>query len=373
MREKKKEVRKLLAKYLRENHTNNTVDIDKQPMFSNEINSSLWPCLDSIFSNRLSSTNVECIVCRLGGIIIFSLSVICLIFNLRYFFWYYQTRCQNTLVLSLFLTSFLVLILSVPGVLLQLFSCRRHCNEFYCRVEGFITYFSGCLCMLIYMMLSINRYYSIRQYTHPFFSRYSTISCWLLSFLWTFPPMFNFFTSYVPEGLGFHCSINWNDYSQANFYYILCSFTGIYFLPLLILLVVNVRVHRIIRNIYSSSYVNYHQQHDMSEGKMFLSSKRQLDHRLKISSCYIQKAVDRKRLRVEYRFIKAIFFLVSAYIIAWTPYSIIALLQLFHVHFILNYAFFITLSAFIAKLSVIFAPFVYLSIMNGHLFKKILF
>ena len=360
-------------------HQKQTTDylVNKQ-MLSDKNNSSLWPCLELIYINQTSSKNPECIFCRLGGMVILSLSIICLIFNIRYFFWYQQTKCRNPLVLTLFVTSFLVLTVSVPGVILQLFTCYRHCSEIYCRLEGFISYFSGCLCMLIYMTLSINRYFSIRQYIYPFFNRYSTIGCWLFSFIWTFPPVFNYWTSYVPEGLGFHCSINWADYSKLNFYYILSSFMGIYFLPLLILLLVNIRVHRIIRNIYSSPIFDYqHQQ--MPEERKFFSSKRgtfaynrQLDHRLKISSCYIQKAVDRKRIRAEYRFIKAIIFLVSAYIIAWTPYSVIALLQLFHVHFIVNYSFFITGSAFVAKLSVIFAPLVYLSIMNAHLFKKIL-
>jgi hypothetical protein len=200
-----------------------------------------------------------------------------------------------------------------------------------------------------------------------------------MSLIWTLPPVFDYWISYVPEGLGFHCSINWNDHSKISFYYILSAFFGMYLVPLIILLVVNVRVHQIIRNIYSyQSY--YYFNEEVSNQKLFSFFKqqkftfnRQLDNRSNITSTYVKKAADRKRLRLEYRVIQAIVFLVSAYIIAWTPYSIIALLQLFHVDFIFKHAFIITLSAFIAKLSVIFAPLVYLYTMNSRVFKKILF
>ncbi len=349
-------------------------------MFSNETNSSLWPCFYLKTRIPLVYWNVECFLSRLGGIMILFLSIICLQFNIRYFLSYKHRRYRNPLVLSLFLASFLVLIISVPTVTFQLFTCHRHCNEILCRIEGFTSYFGGCLCMLIYVILSINRYLLLCQYKSPLFNRYSTIICWIMSLIWTLPPVFDCWISYVPEGLGFHCSINWNDPSRISFYYILSAFLGIYLVPLIILLLVNVRVHQIIRNIYSyRSY--YHINEEISNQNIFSFFKQrkyvfnqQSDNLSNINSTYVKKAADRKRLRHEYRFMRAIIFLVSAYIFAWTPYSIMALLQLFHVvDFIFKHALLITLSAFIAKLSVIFAPFIYLYIMNNRIFKKILF
>jgi len=143
--------------------------------------------------------------------------------------------------------------------------------------------------------------------------------------------------------------------------------------------VVNLRVHQMIRNIYSSQNL-YYSDEQTSDHKNLVSLNRRkynfsqsLNNRLNITMCYVRKAADRKRLRIQYRFVRAIIFLVSAYIFAWTPYSINALLQLFHIDFIFEHAYFITISAFIAKLSVVSAPLVYLSIMNTRLFKKILF
>jgi hypothetical protein len=229
------------------------------------------------------------------------------------------------------------------------------------------------------MILPINRYLLLCQYDHPLLDRYSTIICWILSISLTLPPVFDYWISYVPEGLGFHCSINWNDQSQISFYYILFSFIGIYFIPLIIIFVVNLLVHQMIRNIYSSQSL-YYSDEQTSDHKNLVSLNRRkynfsqsLNNRLNITMCYVRKAADRKRLRIQYRFVRAIIFLVSAYIFAWTPYSINALLQLFHIDFIFQHAYFITISAFIAKLSVVSAPLVYLSIMNTRLFKRILF
>ncbi len=72
-------------------------------------------------------------------------------------------------------------------------------------------------------------------------------------------------------------------------------------------------------------------------------------------------------------FLRAIIFLISSYLISWTPYSIIAILQLLNIKFIFQHAFLITLSALVAKISVILTPVVYISIMNHKLFKRTLF
>lgn len=347
-------------------------------MFPNETNSTLWPCLHTLSHSSLFSWNPVCIVCRIGASIILVISVICLTLNIRYLIWYQKKQRQNALVLSLFLASLLVLTVCVPGVLLQLFTCHRHCNQVYCTIEGFVSYLAGSLCMLIYMVLSINRYLLLCQYHLRCLDRYSAMICWFLSISWTLPPVFHVWISYVPEGHGFHCSINWKDQSRLSRFYVLFSFLVVYFVPLLILFSVNLRVHQILRHMYASqnSFYNYGAITESSNPTLNHRRNHYFEqisyHRSNNTICYMRKAADRKRFRIEYRFIQAIIFLVSTYIIAWTPYSIIAVLQLFHIEFVFQHAYLITLSAFIAKLSVILAPLVYLSIMHSQLFKKIL-
>ncbi|CAF1206883.1 unnamed protein product [Rotaria sordida] len=337
-------------------------------MVSNETSLSLWPCLHSI---RFIIWSLPCTLCRLGGIIILFISIVCLTFNIR--FLHFQ-RCQNSLIISLFVASLLVIMISVPGVLAQLFTCHRHCINIYCRIEGFISYLSGCLCMLIFTLLSIHRYLSLCSYDHFLSYRCSTFISWFLSLIFTFPLIFDYLNSYLPEGLGFHCSINWKDQSNLGRLYIFLSFIFMYLLPLIILLFVNIRVHLMVRNIYSQQYLNssfstyaYHRYSIKLNGQTDDYGK------MYVNKYCVRKANDRKRFRMDYRFLRGIVLLVSSYLISWTPYAIIAILQLSDIKFIFQHAVLITLSAFIAKLSVVLAPFVYLSIMNYKLFKKILF
>ena len=338
-------------------------------MVSNETSLPLWTCLHSM---RIISWNLSCTLCRLASIIILLISIACFTFNIRFLF---SRRCQNSLVVSLVLASLMVLIISVPGILVQLFTCHRHCSTIYCRIEGFISYLSGCLCMLLYMMLSFHRYLSLCSYNGLFSHRYSTFICWFLSIGFTFPLVFGYFNSYVHEGLGFHCSINWQDQTNLSRLYILLSFMLMYFFPLVVIFFVTLRSHFIIRHAYSKhclipsfSKCSY----EMSSTRI----SRQIDdieQHLFINRYYVRKAADRERFRKDYHFLQSSIHLVCSYLISWTPYSIIAILQLLKIKFIFQHIFLITLSAFIAKLSVILAPFLYLSIMNRRFFKSILF
>ena len=337
-------------------------------MVSNETSLSLWTCLHSM---RIISWNLPCTLCRLASVIIFLISIACFTFNIRFLF---SHRCQNSLVVSLFLASTMVLIISVPGILVQLFTCHRHCSNIYCRIEGFISYLSGCLCMLLFVMLSFHRYLSLCSYDGLLSYRYSTLICWLLSIAFTFPLVFDYFNSYVPEGLGFHCSINWQDQTNLSRLYILLSFILMYFLPLVILFFVHLRSHFIIRDVYSKHCLIP----SFSECSYEMSSTRisrqtdDFERYLYVNRYCVRKAADRRRFREDYRILQFSMYLVCSYLFSWTPYSIIAILQLLKIKFIFQHTFFITLSAFIAKLSVILAPVVYFSIMNHSLLKKLL-
>ncbi|CAF3383106.1 unnamed protein product [Rotaria socialis] len=337
-------------------------------MESNATNVSLWSCIHSM---HCITWNLPCIVSRIGGVVILAISIFCLKMNIRFL---YSERCQNSLVVSLFLASILVSTTSVPGVLVQLFTCHRHCFKLYCRIDGFVSYFSGCLCMLVFLTLSIHRYLSLCSYDRLSSYRCLTFGCWFLSIAFTFPLTLNYFNSYVPEGLGFHCSINWQDKSTVGRVYILSSFIAMYFFSLLMLLFVNLRANLIVRHIYSKHYSNSSvQQFSYQQDSMKNSQQSNGFEKAYLYKYCAKKASYRKYLRADYRFLRGAIFLVSSYLIAWTPYSIIAVLQLLDVKFIFQHSVLITISAFIAKISVIVAPFVYLSIMKYKSLKQKLF
>ena len=311
------------------------------------------PCLATMGAMQWNSA---CVLCRLGGACIFLVSIVCLKFDIRFLC---QQQRPNLLILSLFLASLLVLTFSVPSILVQLTTCHRHCLAIYCRLEGFISYFSGCLCMLTLMMLSVHRYLLLHSYQGLLSYWVSALLCWTASLIFTFPLVFDYLNSYLPEGLGFHCSINWKDRSSPRRLYIFVAFLMMYFLPLLVLVLFSFRAHTVIQTV-QARYDFDHRDLSISQQPPSLPIGRRMNYaeRTHDSSYYVRHVNRQKRLRMDYRFFRAILFVIGNYLLAWTPYSIVAVLQLLNVQWIFNHAFLMTLSAFLAKSSVISAPFV---------------
>ena len=337
-------------------------------MISNETSLSLWSCLNSMHN---ISWNISCIVCRLASIIILFISIGFFTFNIRLLF---SHRCQNSLVVSLVIASLMVLIVSAPSVILQLFTCHRLCSNIYCHIEGFVCYLSGCLCMLLFMMLSIHRYLSLCTYSHLLSYQSSTFISWLLSITFTFPLILDYLNSYVLQGRNFHCNIHWQDQTNLSRSYILLSFILMYFFSLSILFFVNLRAHCIIRSVYPQHCLNPSFSECSFETDTIRISRQTGDfEQLCVNRYCVRKATDRKRFRKEYHFLKAIIYLVYGYLITWTPYLIVAILQLLNIKFIFQYVFLIASSSFVVKLSIILTPFSYLSTMNSRIFKKLLF
>ena len=319
---------------------------------------------------RLVQWTLSCVACRFGSCCLLILAIIAFIFNVRFVF--IQKR-RNHLVYSLVVASLLVLVISMPGTLIQLFTCHRHCVNLYCRVEGFVSYLSGCLCMLILMMLALHRYISLCSYRKRLSYRCTNIGCWFFSLLFTLPLVFDQFNSYVPEGLGFHCSLNWQDQSTSSRFYIFASFSMMYFLPFALLVYFSLRVHFILRKIYDKHGLIPLPQIDSTQTSSPVASRRdRVVEQTPVNYYYVHQAKDRKRFQVNYQFLRAMIFLIGNYMIAWTPYSIVAILQLMQIDWIFRHAYLMTLSAFIGKSSVIITPLIYLRIMNKTLFQRVL-
>jgi hypothetical protein len=327
----------------------------------------LRPCLHAM---KLMPWNQACVVCRLISLCFLLLSGISLIFNIRFI----RIRgCRNHLVFSLILASLLVVTISMPGILIQLFTCYRHCLRIYCRLEGFISYLSGCLCILVFMMLSIHRYLSLCSWQRWFTYRYSNCFCWLFSVAFTLPIAFDYLNSYSPEGIGFHCSLNWLDQSMTSRFYIAASFFILYFFPLILLTFFNLRVHCILRKAYTYHFPADSFKSDSALSSMSITSRRTpFSEQVQDSQYFILQAKHRKRSQMDSQFLRAMIVLIGYFMMAWTPYSIIAVAQVHQMNWIFEHAYLMTISALIGKVSVILTPLIYLRIMNQTVFRKIL-
>jgi hypothetical protein len=240
------------------------------------------------------------------------------------------------------------------------------------------------------MMISIIRY-NIVLHTNTrkqYFQQYSylTVSaCWFYGLLFAVPPLFNW-NQYIPEGLGFHCGLNWFDRSISSRLYLIFAFLFVYIVPLIILSVVNIYVYHVIRQLLSRalqpsiiSGENLSEEKQVSSPLISSNSIGQLKRVEVLTSRRTNDLIHRpdmmrlNRLRADQRFALATIILVSEYLLSWTPYAFVALLYLFNIQWIIEQPLFITICAFIAKISMIINPFIYVLTIESNQLKVILF
>ncbi|CAF1057835.1 unnamed protein product [Didymodactylos carnosus] len=315
-----------------------------------------------------------------------------------------------------------MIFITVPPVILQCFLCGRLCYPLYCKLEGFSSYLNGCACMYMLLLLSFIRYTSVMHTTFikKLLERHNYLAvslCWVFGLIWAVPPLCGW-NRYVPEGLGFHCGLDWTDPSTNSILYFCLSFVFVYFLPLAALFYVNIRIYRTIRYLMygggnnESAYKNHwlfsrissssstpsskfaslqlktNLGRNLATGRMtgtitFLQSgQNEAIHMKRVKSIlarecsYLHDGRDirrqladelsvsisarLKRLKIDRRFAVATAILVTEYLLSWTPYAIIAMLEIFRLILPSQYPVLMTICSLIAKLSVIMNPCIYI-------------
>ncbi|CAF3089150.1 unnamed protein product [Rotaria sp. Silwood2] len=364
-------------------------------------------CLDILFREI---NDFECLISRIMGSIIIFISMISITFNIRFIYWssyHRHLRFRHySLVLSMVLSSISVIIVIVPSVFIQCLSCHRLCSPFYCQLEGFVSYLNGCVHMFTLMMISIIRYTTVFETSiqNRFIGQHSywtVIVCWLFGLVFALPPLFNW-NKYTPEGIGFHCGLDWFDRSLSSRIYFILAFACIYFIPLVVLLIINIYVYCKIRSLLygatnvskSNLFLNVsyqkHQSTSCSSSSKSSSTTKcekigfpvaansiNISSRLTVSRAtrtsqmtYLMRL---NRLKADRRFALATIFLVSEYLLSWTPYAIVALFYLFNVKYISQQSVLMTICAFIAKTSMILNPLIYLGTIKTNVFKSMLY
>jgi len=317
----------------------------------------------------------ECRFSRLVGSLLLLISIISFIINIHSLTInnksHRLSRRDRGLVIGMFASSLCVIIISVPSVVAQCFLCRRLCVPLICRIEGFNSFLNGCAAMYMLLGLSIVRYattanspMSIRFQRHlEKHNLYFVVICFILGSFWAIPPILGHMSAYAPEGLGFHCGLDWFDRSLAGRIYFFYLFIGVFFIPIIIVIYINTYIHRtvyrlthlkpsVLLELYPS-HGGYHMRRHISD-TLYDKENRRL--------C---------RLYEDRRFVLATGISVIVYIIAWTPYSVVALAQVFGDQLSLYYPWLMTTCAILAKLSMITNPIIYIIILKGYDTNKI--
>ncbi|CAF1542812.1 unnamed protein product, partial [Didymodactylos carnosus] len=372
------------------------------------------PSVILVCINSTDSTDrYSCIASRIIGIILLLVSIICAIIDIRFLYWSSNQKYLHCnyypFIVAMFAGSLGITFIIIPPIIIQCLWCRRFCFPIYCKLEGFLIYFTGCAYMYMLFMLSIIRYTTV---FHPKITKMllhrrnflAVLCCWVLALLFAIPPLFGI-NNFVAEGLGFHCGLEWNDASSSKLY-LLFIFLFVYFIPLTLLLLMNVRLYRTICQLIStklnikkqwesirlSSLTSSNRKQSYQTNKRIISNNEKhayirthlLDRSTimhnkhsplkfvyymhdgkdvrkylndKLLICHAQKL---KRLKIDRRFAIATIFFVTQYVLCWAPYATVALFQIFGILLVKKYPIILAACALVAKLSIIANPIVYI-------------
>lgn len=235
-----------------------------------------------------------------------------------------------------------------------------------CLIEGFNSFLNGCVAMYLLVALSLVRYsttassslsiYFQRQLEER--SVHIVVLCFVIGGVWAVPPVFGRMSSYTPEGLGFHCGLDWFDRSLASRIYFFVLFVGVFFVPITIVIYVNIHIKQTV----------YRLTHIQSSVLLELHPKFTGERMRRHVSAVLGEKQDRRlrRLQEDRHFVVATGISVIIYIIAWTPYSLVALSQVFGDDSSLYSPWLMTTCALLAKLSMVTNPVIYTIILNSH-------
>uniref|UniRef100_A0A8C1HG17 Teleost multiple tissue opsin 3b n=1 Tax=Cyprinus carpio carpio TaxID=630221 RepID=A0A8C1HG17_CYPCA len=147
--------------------------------------------------------------------------------------------------------------------------------------------------------------------------------CWLYSLMWTVPPLFGW-SSYVPEGPGTTCSVQWNQCFPETRSYVICLFVFCLLLPLLLM-----------AYCYGKILIAIHGVAKMN-----------------------QTAAQRRETHV----LVMVVSMVSCYLLCWMPYGVMALLGTFSAGIVSPTA--SVVSSILAKSSTVLNPIIYILFNN---------
>ncbi|CAF3410217.1 unnamed protein product [Rotaria sp. Silwood1] len=322
---------------------------------------------DSILYRK--ATLNECRFSKSAGLFLLIVAIVSFIINIHSLITTRNNRQllsrDRNLIVGMFISSLCVIIISLPSVVLQCFLCHRLCSTLICHIEGFNSFFNGCITMYMLVALSILRYITTANSSLSInfqnkLERHTLILImisFILASIWTVPPIFGRMSAYVPEGLGFHCGINWFDITIPSRIYFFLLFIGVYFIPLIIIIYVNIYIKQTVyrlTHLHPTVLIEMENIHHQDGVRKHISNQSR------------NKEIQRlHRLYEDRRFVIATGRSLIIYLIGWTPYSIVALDQVFGDNFSLYHPWVMTICALLAKFSIIVNPIIYTIILKS--------
>ncbi|GAU95013.1 hypothetical protein RvY_06702 [Ramazzottius varieornatus] len=221
---------------------------------------------------------------------------------------------SNDMVVNLALCDMLMATIVPPMYAVSSFHSKWMFGVLGCQFHGFVGSLCGTAAIMTITAMAIDRcavictpFERIRPSITAKRSKSVLYCIWVYSFLWAVIPLLPGFPSYVPAGYLVTCSFNVLDTTTSNRAYISLMCIGAYFLPLMIISVsygkiLSVIVHRATLLRTLSTTVCSHKANSTNER----AARAQQIKSAKVSVC-----------------------ILLGWLLAWTPYCVVALLGVF--------------------------------------------
>jgi hypothetical protein len=226
------------------------------------------------------------------------------------------------------------------------------------------------------VLLSIFRYINIvhkpSSFSH-FLEHHRSLNviiCGLISLCWSLPPLLNVGNTYIDEGIGFYCSLDWNNSAFQSRLFLYSLLICNYFLLLFILIYSNLRVYFVLRHLLKSNkYIDsslistillLSTENRNSSSTVIDQTRLEPNLRKHLSDKELKRKLNRlQRLKIDRRYAYITTIMVSQFIIGWTPYAILALMIIHgKIEVVRQYPIFSTVAELMAKFSLILNPLI---------------
>eukprot|EP00795_Rhopilema_esculentum_P002977 gene2977-1231_t len=226
------------------------------------------------------------------------------------------------------------------GYPLEIFSSQQGSwtlSHSYCKASGFFITFLGLVSINYLAVVAFDLYISICK---PYFSTVyhgsqkfvvaSNVFPWLFSFFWAVVPFLGW-SSYALEDDNLRCSINWNGKSASDKSYVAALYVFCYILPVGMMLFAFSAVKRELRQMQKRA----------------------------VEMAGMQMEAMMETVQAEKRHTKLAIVMSTAFVVSWTPYTVISFWSSYFKHVATVPKYLGTISAVFAKLSTLCNPIIY--------------
>ena len=242
----------------------------------------------------------------------------------------------NIFILNISIGDFLYSVVAVPLVVISNARGEWAFGAAGCTAYGFLTSFFALGSMMNLAGAAYERYITLCKLYDDGEAQFSrkkavllSMLLWCYAFFWGFMPVLGW-SSYVQEGIGTSCSINWRSKESSDVSYALCLTVACFVLPVAVIVFCHFKAYKVMGVITDQAQGNWGEDAKVTQDTL---------------------AAERKMAWIAIA-------MTTGFLIAWTPYTVASVVAISDPGLVSDIA--ASIPAYIAKSSACYNPFIYM-------------